>query len=103
MVSRHWKGVARPGQAEAYERHLKSDTFPHLGGLSGFVRASILRREVADGIEFLVVTLWESFDAIRAFAGDHVDAAVVPPDVQAMMVRYDPRVEHYEVAGTFER
>ena len=102
MISRHWKGVARPGKAEAYESHLRGDTFPHLAGLAGFVRATILRREVAEGTEFQVVTLWHSLEAIRAFAGDHLDAAVVPPGVQAMLVRYDARVEHYEVAATYE-
>jgi heme-degrading monooxygenase HmoA len=102
MLSRHWKGIAKPGQAEAYIRHLKSDTFPKLSGIPGFIRASILRRNVDTGTEFQVVTLWDSLDAIKAFAGERPDVAVVPATVRSMMASYDSHVIHYEVAGTYE-
>jgi hypothetical protein len=48
------------------------------------------------GVEFLIVTNWQSLDAIRAFAGDNVDEAVVPERVRAMMVKCDRAVRHYE-------
>jgi heme-degrading monooxygenase HmoA len=97
LISRHWKGIARRQQAATYVKHLKQDTFPGLRTIRGFVRASILRREVPQGIEFQIVTLWESLDAVRAFAGVDVEAAVVPTVVQNMMVEFDPRATHYEV------
>ena len=59
--------------------------------------ASILRRNVERGVEFLVVTQWQSLDAIRRFAGNDVESAVVPDEVQQMMIEYDRRVRHYEV------
>ncbi len=46
MISRQWKGIARREDAERYVDHLKGDTFPKLASLPGFVRASILRRDV---------------------------------------------------------
>ncbi len=103
MISRHWKGIAKPGQAEAYVHHLKSDTFPKLSAIPGFIRASILRRDVGAGTEFQVVTLWNSLDVIKAFAGERPDVAVVPATVQTMMARYDSHVVHYEVVDTYER
>ena len=102
MISRHWKGIAKHGQADHYVAHLKRDTFPKLASLPGFVRASILRREVVNGIEFQVVTVWDSLRAIEAFAGVDAEAAVVPPVAQAMMVEFDRRAAHYEVAHIFE-
>ena len=102
MISRHWKGIAKREDADRYVAHLKRDTFPKLASLAGFVRASILRREVANGTEFQVVTVWESLQAIRAFSGADVEVAVVPPVAQAMMVEFDPRAAHYEVAFSFE-
>jgi heme-degrading monooxygenase HmoA len=102
MVSRHWKGTAKPGQAEAYIRHLRTDTFPKLARIPGFVRASILKRGVEAGTEFQVVTVWESLQAIQAFAGSSTDSAVVPPLVQGLMLSYDTQVAHYEIAHTFE-
>jgi heme-degrading monooxygenase HmoA len=101
MISRNWKGIARPGQADAYVRHLQHATFPALAALPGFVRASILRREVEGGTEFLIVTQWQSVDAIRAFAGADPEEAVLPAVARAMMLDYDRRAVHYEVAGTY--
>ena len=101
MISRHWKGVARREDAERYLTHLQTETFPKLATLVGFVRATVLRREIAAGIEFRVVTVWESTDAIQTFAGSDAEAAVVPPTVQAMMLDFDRRAVHYEVAFTF--
>ena len=100
MISRHWNGIARHDCADQYIRHLREETFPALAALTGFVSAAILRREVAAGIEFQVVTTWDSLRSIEAFAGGDVDAAVVPSSVQAMMVEYERRVAHYEIAYT---
>jgi heme-degrading monooxygenase HmoA len=97
VISRHWKGISRRDQSDAYLSHLKAETFPALGAIPGFVRASILRRDVANGTEFQVVTVWESLDAIRAFAGQDVELAVVPAVVRGMMVACEERATHYEV------
>jgi hypothetical protein len=61
------------------------------------VSASILRRPLTQGVEFVIVTTWESIDSIRQFAGKPEDMALVPPVVQAMMIEYDSRVAHYEI------
>jgi heme-degrading monooxygenase HmoA len=100
MISRQWRGVARTAQAQDYVEHLRTDTFPQLRKLPGFVDASILRRDVERGVEFLVVTHWQSLDAIRRFAGNDVESAVVPDEVQQMMIEYDRRVRHYEIVHT---
>jgi heme-degrading monooxygenase HmoA len=97
MISRHWRGLANADAAAAYESHLRTETLPALRKINGFVDAAILRRVLPNGVEFLVVTQWESMAAIERFAGVDVDAAVVPENVRAMMVEYDQRVRHYEV------
>ncbi|HEX6464439.1 MAG TPA: Clp protease N-terminal domain-containing protein [Vicinamibacterales bacterium] len=95
-VIRQWKGLIKPGLAEEYIRHLHEETLPSLRAIPGFVYATILRREVEDGTEFQVQTFWRSFDAIKAFAGDDITVAVVPPAAQELMVRYDDHVVHYQ-------
>lgn len=102
MISRHWKGIAKPGQAAAYIHHLETETFPKLTSIPGFVRASILSRSVEAGTEFQIVTVWESLDAIQAFAGASAELAVVPPLVQDLMASYESKVAHYEIVETFE-
>jgi heme-degrading monooxygenase HmoA len=97
MIARHWRGTAHPDQADAYVEHLQTDTFPAIRRLPGFLSASLLRRTVPYGVEFLVITHWKSLDAVRAFAGDDIDAAVVPDKARAMMLVFDGFVRHFEV------
>jgi heme-degrading monooxygenase HmoA len=102
MIERHWKGVTRTGEAENYIQHLQTKTFPHLLELAGFIRATILKRPVERGVEFLIVTVWESIGSIRQFAGENVEVANVPQEAREMMVEFDPIAVHYEVAGVVD-
>jgi heme-degrading monooxygenase HmoA len=97
MISRQWRGLARAERADEYVQHLRRDTFPQLARIDGFVDANILRRSVERGVEFLVVTRWRSLDAISKFSGADAEIAVVPENVQQMMLDYDRRVSHYEL------
>ena len=99
MISRHWRGLARPERASDYERHLRNETFPALKRISGFVDASILKRRLENGVEFLVISRWASLESIAQFAGADLEAAVVPVKVRSMMLEYDQRARHYEVAS----
>jgi heme-degrading monooxygenase HmoA len=100
MIERHWKGTAKFEEADNYVKHLLDDTFPKLETIHGFVRATILKRVVAKGIEFLIHTEWESFESIKQFAGNEVSIAVVPDLVRKMMIEFDDHVSHYEVVTT---
>ena len=97
MIERHWKGIAKFDEADNYVKHLRDDTFPTLESIPGFVRATILKRTVVSGIEFLIITVWESYESIKQFAGSQVAVAVVPEVVWKMMIKFDSEVLHYEV------
>ena len=97
MIARHWRGLVKRDRAEAYIEHLQSQTLPQLVQLAGFRDASIQRRDLPQGVEFLVVTVWDSLDAIRSFAGSDAESAVVPDKAREMMIEYDSRARHYEV------
>jgi heme-degrading monooxygenase HmoA len=99
MISRLWRAIARVECAVAYIEHLQRETFPALRTLPGFRRATILHRPCNRGTEFLIVTEWESEQAVAAFAGDDVLAAVVPEKVQRMMVEFDTSACHYSTIG----
>lgn len=103
MIARHWRGVVKPDEAENYIRHLQKETFPQLARIAGFLSASISRRKVERGVEFVVITLWESMEAIQQFAGASTDIAVVPAVAQAMLIEYDLTVAHYEVVEVYQR
>jgi heme-degrading monooxygenase HmoA len=97
VISRQWRGLARANQAQNYVTHLRTEIFPALQKLPGFVSASILSRRLGDGVEFLIVTQWDSLDAIAKFAGADLEAAVVSAHGAEMFIEYDRRVRHYEV------
>lgn len=100
MIERHWTGVVFEEKVADYIAHLQKDTFPQLNNIKGFQKASILQRTLADGEEFLIVTQWESMDAIQQFAGSDATQAVVPPEAATLMLRFDQEVRHYTVAHT---
>jgi heme-degrading monooxygenase HmoA len=97
MISRQWRGLAHPSRAQDYVRHLRTETFPELRKIPGFVDASILSRSLEGGVEFLIVTRWDSIGALAGFSGSDPEAAVVPAEAAAMMIEYDRRVSHFEV------
>jgi mannose-6-phosphate isomerase-like protein (cupin superfamily) len=99
MVARRWTALAEgSGQADAYVEHFDRTVRPHLDSTEGFLGATLERVEADGGIEIVVVTRWESLDAIRAFTGEDIDLAVVEPAARAILSRFDSRVRHIELA-----
>ena len=98
MIARLWRGVARDRRnAEAYLQHLAARVLPDLEKIPGHRDARVLRREEGGRIEFLVLTFWDSMEAIRRFAGDKPERAVVEPEARAVLAEFDDFVRHYEV------
>jgi len=97
MIARHWTGLAQKERANEYIAHLQNDTFKQIAAIDGFISAGILKRELAEGTEFLIITEWQTLAAIKQFAGADHDTAVVPALVREIMISYDDKVRHYEV------
>src|SRR5947208_8400817 len=98
VLARLWHGWTSPENADAYERLLRAEVLPGIESrIGGFRGVYLLRNEVAEEVEFVTVTLWESLEAVREFGGDDHEAAVVPRDAQRVLSRFDERVVHYEV------
>jgi hypothetical protein len=98
VIGRLWRGWATAEGALEYTAHLRDSTFPALARMGGFERAYALRRKTDEGVEFVVLTLWESLAAVRGFAGADYEAAVVPPEARHMLTTFDDRVSHFELA-----
>lgn len=99
MTLREWRARATPDGAAAYEAHFRSEVEQTLAGVEGFRGAYLARRAVADEVELVVLTLWESLDAVRGFAGPAFEQAVVQPAAQAWLTAYDHQVPHYDVVA----
>ena len=100
MVARVWRGYAAPAESQLYPQHLLGSVRPKLDRMAGFRGMYLLRRAGSEEVEFLVLTLWESMDAVRRFAGERPESAVVEPEARAALVRFDDSVKHYEVLAS---
>jgi heme-degrading monooxygenase HmoA len=97
MIVRIWRGWTLPEKAAAYARHAAETVFPQLRRINGFRSGVLLQRRERDVVEFVVETTWDSLDAIREFAGEHIDRAVVEPRAREVLLRFDEFVRHYEL------
>ncbi len=100
MIARTWHGAVPLAKAHAYHAYLLKTGVPDYQGTPGNRGVTVLRRTEGDLAHFLLITLWESWDAIRAFAGDDVDRARYYPEDEAFLLELEPTVTHYEVLAT---
>lgn len=70
---------------------------PELDAAEGCHGAYVLRREHHDEVEFVVLHFFDSIDAVRKFAGDNYEAAVVPEPARKLLARFDATAQHYDV------
>lgn len=99
MVSRIWRGWTTPQNAAAYEALLKAEIFTGIvaRGISGFQGIDLLRRETGEEVEFVTIMWFDSLLAVRTFAGEDYERAVVPAKARQLLLRFDERSAHYEV------
>jgi heme-degrading monooxygenase HmoA len=86
--------------ADDYQRHYETEVSEHLRLVSGFRGARLLRREDSQEVMFTSITFFTSLDAVRGFAGDDYEVAVVEEAGQRALTRWDERVSHHEVAAS---
>jgi hypothetical protein len=100
MISRIWHGWTTPANADAYEALLREEIFHGIEErkIGGFRGIQLLRRDLGGEVEFITIMEFDTLDAVRAFAGEDYEVAVVPPPARALLSRFDARSQHYSVA-----
>jgi len=101
LIVRTWSAMAGAEGADNYIRYFTGTLLPELRKLPGFEGAYLLRRDLDEGgtVELTAHTLWESLEAIRAFAGDDITVAIVEPEARTMLLNFDRAVTHRSVAA----
>ncbi len=97
MIARMWRGSAIREREDDYVKHLQQTVVPELRQIDGFRGVYLLRRNSSEDVEFVVLTLWESMEAIRKFAGENPEVAVVAPAAQVLFRKYDAEVKHFDI------
>jgi hypothetical protein len=98
MITRIWHGWTTPANATAYENLLRSEIFTGIAArhIEGYRGISLCRRDSGEEVEFVTIMWFDSIDAVRAFAGENYEVAVVPPKAQAVLSRFDLVSAHYD-------
>ncbi|HXV33856.1 MAG TPA: antibiotic biosynthesis monooxygenase [Gaiellaceae bacterium] len=100
MIARIWRGWTSRENAEAYARYMVEVAAPDSLGTPGNRGFSVLHRPDGDREEFLTISLWESLDVIRAFAGDDIEEAVFYPEDERYLVEAELTVSHFTYLPT---
>ena len=100
MIARIWRGVTRESDKDTYFEYLQKTGLKEYASIPGNRGVWVLRR-VDDGkSEFTLISLWDSWDAIKAFAGPDPEEAVFYPEDEMFLLERGPRVTHYEVLAS---
>ncbi len=102
MIARVWHGWTKPENADTYEKLLREEMFPEIQRVEGARGAYLLRHDAGIEVEFMTITMFESLEAVRRFAGPEYEKAVLHPKAHALLCRYDTTSAHYEIRITPE-
>ena len=97
MIARIWRGVVRADDAAEYRAYVDETGLREYRETPGNRGAWILQRVDGERCEILTLSFWDSFDAIRDFAGDEPELAVYYPEDDRFLLERDDRVSHYEL------
>jgi heme-degrading monooxygenase HmoA len=99
MTARIWRGVVRTPDADEYAQYIRDTGFAEYGRTTGNRGAWMLRRDEGGETEFLTLSMWDSRDAIKAFAGEDIEAAVLYAEDEKFLIG-ESTISHYDVVDT---
>ncbi len=97
MIARIWRGWTRHEDTEAYAKYLLATGIATMHSTAGNRGAYAMSRRDGDRTEFLVVSLWDTREAITAFAGEDIDRAVFFPEDDRYLIDREITVQHYDI------
>jgi len=101
MIARVWRGITLKEKADDYLAYLNETGLKDYAKTPGNRGVNVLRRDQGEHCEVMLISLWESMDAVRAFAGENPERSVYYPEDEHYLLQMEPLVRHYEVAEQF--
>jgi len=103
MIARHWRGWTEVPDADAYEKLLKDKVLPGLRGMEGYRGGYVLRNDGTQEVEFVVVNLFDSLEAVRCSPVRTTVLRFFEPEARRLLSRIEPVATHYEVRANTVR
>ena len=98
MIARIWRGITLAEKADAYMAYLHETGLKDYADTPRNRGVSVLRRAQGEHCEIMLVSLWDSMEAVRAFAGENPERSVYYPEDSQFLLEMEPLVRHYDVA-----
>jgi len=105
VIGRIWHGWTIPQNADEYERLLKEEILSGIADrkVPGYKGIQLFRRPLDnDEVEFVMIMWFDSWDAVKQFAGEDYERAYVPPAAREVLARFDEFSQHYEIKESLE-
>ncbi|HEY5615290.1 MAG TPA: antibiotic biosynthesis monooxygenase [Bacteroidota bacterium] len=97
MIARIWRGRVPASKADSYHEYLKKTGLDDYRLTPGNKGVTVLRRVKGDEAEFLLITLWDSYESIKKFAGAGYEKARYYPEDKDFLLEFEPNVSHFDV------
>jgi len=99
MIARIWHGYTTFENADSYEHLLREEIFEGIKNkeMHGFKSIQLFRRNIDQQTEFITLMMFDSIEAVKAFAGEQYEVAVVPEKSRKLLSSFDATSQHYEV------
>ena len=104
MIGRIWHGWTIPENADVYENLLRQEIFPGIAAknVQGYRGIQLFRRPIGGEVEFITIMWFDSWEAVKQFAGEDYELAYVPAQARKILARYDERSQHYEIRAKLD-
>ncbi len=99
-IARVWRGWTRAEDSDRYVDYLRKTGLAAFRSTPGNEGSYVLRRTEGETTEFIVLSFWESSEAVKGFAGEDIDRAVFYPEDERFLVARDEHVTHYELISS---
>lgn len=97
MIARVWRGITAAEKADAYLAYLKETGLKDYTTTAGNRGATVMRRTQGDHVEIVLLSLWDSMDALRAYTGENPERTVAYPGDEDYLLDTEPLVRHYDI------
>jgi hypothetical protein len=100
VIARYWRGWTEVSNANAYESLLKNKVLPSLMDVEGYRGGYVFRNDGPGEVEFVVINLFDSLEAVQRFAGPDCSVPVFEPEARKLLCKIEPLARHYEVRAS---
>ena len=97
VIARMWHGRVLTAKADEYYLYLKEAGIDRIKAIQGNLGAQVMRRNNGRETEFMVISYWESTEAIKKFAGEDIEKTHFLPKDPQYLLELEPKVKHFGV------